>query len=89
MGEERARYRRPLKFFPGVEKAVRTLPADVQDIFGKALMDAQHGDQSRITQRTRPRIWRRQRRRRMKQPRRRRLPRCGARRCRSAASRTE
>jgi hypothetical protein len=27
MGEERARYRRPLKFVPGVEKAVRTLPA--------------------------------------------------------------
>ena len=45
MGEERARYRRPLKFVPGVEKAVRTLPADVQDVFGKALMDAQYGDQ--------------------------------------------
>lgn len=28
MGEERARYRRPLKFVPGVEKAVRTLPAE-------------------------------------------------------------
>lgn len=45
MGEERARYRRPLMFVPGVEKAVRTLPADVQDVFGKALMDAQYGDQ--------------------------------------------
>ena len=40
MGEERARYRRPLKFVPGVGKAVRTLSADVQDVFGKALMDA-------------------------------------------------
>ena len=28
MGEECARYRRPLKFVPGVEKAVRTLPKD-------------------------------------------------------------
>lgn len=45
MGEECARYRRPLKFVPGVEKAVRTLPSDVQDVFGKALMDAQYGDQ--------------------------------------------
>ena len=34
MGEERARYRRPLKFVPGVEKAVRALPK------GKAIAKA-------------------------------------------------
>ncbi|MCO4100122.1 MAG: type II toxin-antitoxin system RelE/ParE family toxin [Gemmatimonas sp.] len=45
MGQESKRYRKPLKFVPGVEKAVRELPADVQDVFGKALMDAQYGDQ--------------------------------------------
>lgn len=45
MGEEAVRYRKPLKFVPGVEKAVRALPADVQDVFGQALMGAQCGDQ--------------------------------------------
>ena len=34
MGEGCVRYRRPLKFVPGVEKAVRTLPA------GKAIAKA-------------------------------------------------
>jgi len=44
MGEEAVRYRKPLKFVPGVEKVVQALPTNVQDVFGKALADAQRGD---------------------------------------------
>ncbi|MBY0488435.1 MAG: type II toxin-antitoxin system RelE/ParE family toxin [Gemmatimonadaceae bacterium] len=44
MGKSPVRFRKPLKFVPGVEKAVKELPSDVQDVFGKALMAAQYGD---------------------------------------------
>ncbi len=44
MDEEAIRYRKPLKFVPGVDKAVQAIPAVVQDVFGRALMAAQYGD---------------------------------------------
>lgn len=44
MGDSPVRFRKPLKFVSGVEKAVNELPSDVQDVFGKALMAAQYGD---------------------------------------------
>ena len=45
MGEEDVRSQKPLVFIAGAKKAARALPADVQDVFGFALMGAQFGDQ--------------------------------------------
>lgn len=44
MGDDALRYRKPLKFVPGVEKAMQAMPEEVQDVFGQALMAAQFGD---------------------------------------------
>jgi len=45
MIDAEVRYRKPITFGPGVKKAVRAMPADVQDVFGRALLAAQYGDQ--------------------------------------------
>lgn len=44
MAGDALRYRKPITFGPGVKKAVRAMPADVQDVFGRALLAAQYGD---------------------------------------------
>ncbi len=41
MGPQR---RKPLHFVGSSARAIRDLPDDVQDVFGWALLDAQHGD---------------------------------------------
>lgn len=34
----------PLRWAPGSKKAMQSMPDDVQDVFGRLLLDAQHGD---------------------------------------------
>ncbi len=43
MAGEPLRYRRPITFGPGVQKAIRVMPEDVRRVFGQALLGAQLG----------------------------------------------
>jgi phage-related protein len=41
--------RKPLHFVGSSQKELREMPADVQDVFGSALLDAQYGDEPGIS----------------------------------------